>query len=284
MLRYTLSIPLMVMLVAVTAVTAADVAVEPDKENVVASRLEGTWQPHPGLTKRLTGDVKPRPRELPFAGNITFESDSSVAEKLPDEHAELFIERSMTIYLAGYAKSAGESYPFVVTHLHGNPHVLIWIERDGDPFGNGESFNVMIAVAGNKRNDVLFVGGDRNNQSFSAYERADVQGTPTDDGTSRIRLINRSQVALKNVVVKFPSGEESFGTIPHDGTTDRREVERAYRYSYIEATVEGQPAVIQPIDYVGETLLGSGKYAYALTYNRRADSKYGRLQLELVEE
>lgn len=43
---------------------------------------------------------------------------------------------------------------------------------NGDPFGNGESFNVMLAVAKDKQDDLLFVGGDFNNQPFSAFERS----------------------------------------------------------------------------------------------------------------
>jgi hypothetical protein len=37
--------------------------------------------------------------------------------------------------------------------------------------GDAESFNVMLAVAKESANDLLFIGGDFNNQPFSAYER-----------------------------------------------------------------------------------------------------------------
>lgn len=77
----------------------------------------------------------------------------------------------MQIYLAGFVNLDGKDCPFVLTHTRGNPHVVFWLEREGDPFGNGESFNVMLAVAQKKQNDLLFVGGDFNNQAFSAFER-----------------------------------------------------------------------------------------------------------------
>ena len=83
----------------------------------------------------------------------------------------------MKVYLAGHLELNGKKCPFVVTHVRGNPHVMFWLERDGDPFGNGESFNVMLAVAENKQDDLLFVGGDFNNQPFSAFERAKVEST-----------------------------------------------------------------------------------------------------------
>ena len=170
MIRYGLSLAFIVF--AANAGIAAELTVEPDKENVVASRLEGGWQLHKDMTKRLTGDVERQPGELPFKGKLAFESDPSIAGKIPDKYARVFAERKMKIYLAGYIKFAGNAHPFVLMNIHGNPHVLFWLERDGDPFGNGESFNVMLAVAEDKQNDLLFVGGDFNNQPFSAFERA----------------------------------------------------------------------------------------------------------------
>jgi hypothetical protein len=41
----------------------------------------------------------------------------------------------------------------------------------GDPLGDAESFNVMLAVARDGTNDLLFIGGDFNNQPFAAYRR-----------------------------------------------------------------------------------------------------------------
>lgn len=149
----------------VTAITAEELKVEPDKENVVASRLEGNWQTVESLTQRLTGNVTSRPTSL------AFKSDPAVAGLVPDKYANVFAQRGMKIYLAGYVAIDGKGHPFVVTHVHGNAHVLFWLERNGDPFGNGESFNVMLAVAKDKQQDLLFVGGDFNNQPFSAFER-----------------------------------------------------------------------------------------------------------------
>ena len=160
MTRYTLTIALIS-----HAMIAAGLTVEPDKENVVASRLEGNWQTRKSLTQHLTGNAKSRPAKL------SFKSDPSVAAKVPDKYARFFTEHKMKVYLAGYVKLDGKDCPFVLTHIRGNPHVMFWLERNDDPFGNGESFNVMLAVAEDKQNDLLFVGGDFNNQPFSAFER-----------------------------------------------------------------------------------------------------------------
>jgi len=171
MTRYVLSLALAYISLAAHSANAGELKVEPDKENVVASRLEGTWQSQMDLTKRLTGKVETPPGELPFKGELSFKSDPSVAEMVPEQYAKFFAEQKKKIYLAGYLKFDGQDHPFVVTQIHGNPHVIVWLEKNGDPFGNGESFNVMLAVAKDKQNDLLFVGGDFNNQPFSAFER-----------------------------------------------------------------------------------------------------------------
>lgn len=157
---------------AVCSVASAGGAkVEPDKENVVASRLEGAWRPHVELTKRLTGRSDPRGAEGISAG-ISFKSDPSVAENLPDKYVTALAERHARIYMAGKMSLEGKDLPFFLISMSGNPHVLFFLQRDGDPFGNGESFNVMLAPAKEKDNDLLFTGGDFNNEPFRAYERA----------------------------------------------------------------------------------------------------------------
>ena len=103
-------------------------------------------------------------------------------------------------------------------------------------------------------------------------------------GKPQIRVANHGTAVLENVIVRFPAQEEKYGTIPAKGATAYREIEQAYRYAYIEATVQGEKVVLQPIDYVGEQLLGGGKYTYALTYNDKAETKYDRLRFELIRD
>jgi len=103
-------------------------------------------------------------------------------------------------------------------------------------------------------------------------------------GNPHIRLANRSAVALENVIVRFPSQTESYGTLPPNSATPYREIQQAYSYAYIEATVSGRKAVLQPIDYVGEKLLRGGKYTYALTVNEQAEAAFDRLRLEFIRD
>jgi len=145
-----------------SAAAWAAFSVTADKENVVASRLEGDWQLHAELTKRLVGEERP-------AAQLAFKSDPEVAGKLPDKY-EKFLGKKQ-IYMAGVVKLKGKEHPFILVEHKGNPHVIYFRERDGDPMGDAESSNVMLAPGKDKANDLLFVGGDFNNQPFSAYER-----------------------------------------------------------------------------------------------------------------
>jgi hypothetical protein len=140
--------------------TWGQLTVQPDKENVVASRLEGPWEPDAELTKRLGGHA---------IGKLTFTKDAGVAARIPAKF-ETFL-KSKQIYMAGMMAGKGKQYPFVLIEHKGNPYIVFFRERDSDPLGDAESFNVMLAVAEDQQNDLLFVGGDFNNQPFSAYRR-----------------------------------------------------------------------------------------------------------------
>ncbi|MCI0701877.1 MAG: hypothetical protein L0241_12415 [Planctomycetia bacterium] len=149
----------------------AEVKVEPDKENVAASRIEGDWQLDAALTKRLT-DKEPKEKALA----ISFKSDPDIAKKIPAKYEKFLAGKK--VYMAGVMtlqEAKPKQHPFILTEHRGNPHVVFFRERDGDPLGDAESFNVMLAVAKDKQNDLLFIGGDFNNQPFSAFVRAKVE-------------------------------------------------------------------------------------------------------------
>lgn len=76
----------------------------------------------------------------------------------------------------------------------------------------------------------------------------------------------------------------SFGTIAPHAATEYREIGRAYSVAYIETTVQGQPAILQPIDHVGDKLLGRGRYTYALTFNADARAPHEQLRFEFIKD
>lgn len=148
-------------LLIVTSTSAAELKVAPDKDNVVASRLEGRWKVNAGISTRLGRNR---------GGILEFNANHKVVAKIPQKYNEFLADR--TIYMAGTMIRDETAHGFILIQHKGNPHVVYFRERDGDPFGDAESFNVMLAVAEDTANDLLFVGGDFNNQPFTAYERS----------------------------------------------------------------------------------------------------------------
>lgn len=139
--------------------TAGQLEVDANPENVVSSRLAGTWVLDGPLTSRMRGkDVEGGERRL------VFEADASALNQVPSEFVEFLSEEP--IHLAGTLEQWGTVKPFVLTVLNGNPHVIAF-EADGSIL----SFNLSIAPALLETDDVLFVGGDRNNQPFDAFVR-----------------------------------------------------------------------------------------------------------------
>ena len=158
-----LEIALAAMALVSTAALAA-VPIQPDKDNVVGSRLAGTWRLHADLTTRLRGKAS-------RAAVVTFQVSSASSIMLRPAYEKFLAKK--TVFVSGTMTKGGKDYPFILSEYKGNPHVFYFREKDGDPMGDGESFNVMLAVARDTKNDLLFIGGDFNNQPFAAYERVE---------------------------------------------------------------------------------------------------------------
>jgi hypothetical protein len=147
----------------------AALRVEPDKENVVASRLEGKWKLNAELTARLF-DFKTA--ESMATNSYEFRPDPIVGAKVPEKYNEFLKDKQ--VYMAGTFKSRrsdGQEQPFILVTHKGNPHLVYFRPKGDDPMGDAESFNLVIVPAKDKANDLLFVGGDFNNQPFAAYDR-----------------------------------------------------------------------------------------------------------------
>lgn len=94
-----------------------------------------------------------------------------------------------------------------------------------------------------------------------------------------VRVENASGQLMEDVLVGFPDEEVDYGDVGPGEATGYRTVGRAYRYAYVRTEVSGDTMALQPIDYVGESLLSGGRYTY------RLDLFEGRsLTLELVRE
>lgn len=147
-------------ILATSSVASAELKVTPDKDNVVSSRLEGRWKVHETISTRLGRNQ---------GGLVEFKADNKIVKSIPQEYEQFLADK--TIYMAGTMNRSDTVHAFILIEHKGNPHVIYFRERDGDPLGDAESFNVMLAVAKDQPNDLLFVGGDFNNQPFTAYAR-----------------------------------------------------------------------------------------------------------------
>jgi len=99
----------------------------------------------------------------------------------------------------------------------------------------------------------------------------------------KIRLSNVSHYKFQNIVVNTTTGNVNFEDLNSGQKSAYKEFEKAYRYAYVELEINGKKYTLQPIDYVGETLLANGKYTYKIDVNDSGD-QYSRLSLTLVED
>ncbi len=171
--------PLALALVAALSFSshAGELVIQPNKQNVVASRLAGIWRLDAELSKRLISDEQ-KLSKVDAMGQVYFQDQPEMTLEIPEKYEESLADKQ--IYMAGLMGFGGEEFPFILIEHDGNPHVVFFHERDGEPMGDAESFNVMLAPASDGTNDILLLGGDFNNQPFMAFQRQ--------EGTERPQL------------------------------------------------------------------------------------------------
>ena len=79
-----------------------------------------------------------------------------------------------------------------------------------------------------------------------------------------IRLSNVSDSDFENIIVNTTTGDTNYGNLKSNQVSEYKNFNKAYRYAYVELNIGGETYTIQPIDYVGETLLTNGNYTYQL--------------------
>ena len=98
-----------------------------------------------------------------------------------------------------------------------------------------------------------------------------------------IRISNISQFDFTNIIVNTYNNNVAFTDLNSGGKSEYKDFEQAYRYAYIELEANGETYILQPIDYVGETLLGSGNYTYQIDI-APSSSQYSEIILTLIED
>ena len=103
------------------------------------------------------------------------------------------------------------------------------------------------------------------------------------DNDTLIKIKNLSQFDYSDLIVNTSGGENSYGDVNSNQTSDYKVFDFAYRYAFIELKINGDTFTVQPIDYVGETPLKNGKYTYEINAANSGD-QYSRLTLTLAED
>lgn len=80
----------------------------------------------------------------------------------------------------------------------------------------------------------------------------------------QIRIRNASLLPFEDIEVNTSGGVNKFGTVNDSQESDYKTFDFAYRYSFVKLNINGEPYIIQPIDYTGEHKLESGKYTYEI--------------------
>ena len=166
MLRSLLPLAVALQLTA-PALGPFDLSLEPDANNLAQDRLAGTWVADPVVGARLgTGGE---------GASITFEQDPTILASIPARHGEMLSE--CVLYEAGLLTLHEEDEldfagPYLLTNHCGNPHVIVFRERDGEPLADAESFNILLAPGKEPHQDLLLVGGDFDNEPMRAFRRA----------------------------------------------------------------------------------------------------------------
>ena len=150
---------------------AAQCILTPDTENVVGTQLVGDWTINLDLTNQLWPDYM---GWVEVTG-VSFTNNPEIVDTLPEDDCDswmndfqLFLSGEMIFKLGNNTDPEPVSYPFVLSSLSGNPPLIYW----EDDMTDTESFNMMLARADDRNNDLLFIGGDFNNKDFTAWSRA----------------------------------------------------------------------------------------------------------------
>ncbi|MFK8038414.1 MAG: hypothetical protein AB8B74_09000 [Crocinitomicaceae bacterium] len=85
-----------------------------------------------------------------------------------------------------------------------------------------------------------------------------------DINKTNIRIINNSKYDFCNVVLNPTGGNVNYGIIEKGTSTCYKVYDKAFNYAYTSLQIGDETFTFQPIDYVGEPELGTGKFSYSI--------------------
>jgi hypothetical protein len=96
----------------------------------------------------------------------------------------------------------------------------------------------------------------------------------TDTNGVLLRMENLTNNKLDSIVVINPAGSQVYNSIAANSKSEYKEFAFIYNYAYIRVYFGNQTAILQPIDYVGETKIENGKYTYRLSIISNLTTNY----------
>lgn len=154
---------LLALFLASAALVQGTFEVKANPQNVVGPRLEGVWGINDDMTHLIGAPKDPKGFAFVRDERIAAQIPATMKERIPGD-----------IYLAGTVQIDTKTYPFVLTSENGNPRVITFRPVGADKFGAVQGFNVMLCPALERRKDMLFVGGEKNDRPFAVFNRVNL--------------------------------------------------------------------------------------------------------------
>jgi hypothetical protein len=101
--------------------------------------------------------------------------------------------------------------------------------------------------------------------------------TPTE---VEIRIKNMSNLSYTGITVSTGGGQQVYDTLNANEKSNYKKYLFCYRYGFVQLKIDGKLYTLQPIDYVGETKLETGKFTYEIDANTSNNS----LSLNFVKD
>ena len=94
-------------------------------------------------------------------------------------------------------------------------------------------------------------------------------GCSVNETKTNIRIKNASNYDFCTIKMIAADGTiANYGILRAGETTCYNVYQEAYGYSYLSLRIDGEDYIFQPMDYVGETPLGIGKFCYSISINK----------------
>lgn len=139
---------------------------------------------------------------------------------------------------------------------------------------NYKSFGILIALA-------ILISAACTKEITDRFEEVEKAPCQEDAQKSNVRIKNTSTSDYENVTVKSADGTTiNYGSIAAGKTSCYSSYNKIYRYAFVKLSIAGKEHTLQPIDFVGETPLGKGKFTYALDF----DAANSRLNITTTKD